>query len=69
MPAKFAADSISSADFGDVLSRYEKHVPSKLTDLDHLRFDVIPSTLKSRSEDGQAWLEKEELQQLVDWKL
>jgi hypothetical protein len=70
MPGNLAADIISPGDFDAVLKRYENHVPAKLAELDKLRFVTIPSVLTSRhDEDSQAWLEKEELQQLVDWKL
>jgi hypothetical protein len=69
MPGNLTADKISPADFDAALARYEKHVPDKLSELDQLRFVSIPSSLKSRNEGPGPWVEKEELQQLVDWKL
>jgi hypothetical protein len=69
MTGSLAADEILPAYFGDALSRYQNHVPPKLAELDDLRFNTIPSSLESRRVNGKAWLEKEELQNLVDWKL
>jgi len=65
----FAADNISAADFDEVLSRYGNLIPTKLKDLEEFRLETIPSILVSRREESNGWLEKEELQQLVEWKL
>ena len=49
-----------------------KHPVRALKDLDQLnelRYHTIPETLRSRKDDGEAFLEKAELVSLVDWKL
>ena len=44
--------------------------PSNLSDLNEIRFNSLPATLKEReTKNGQAWINKEELQELVAWKL
>ncbi|QDS68760.1 hypothetical protein FKW77_004935 [Venturia effusa] len=56
--------------FATYLARYEDVVPDNLRDLDAYRFVTVPGLLEERrSEGGEAWLEKEEVQKLVDWKL
>ena len=44
--------------------------PHNLCELDAIRFQVLPAILKDRqTAKGQAWLNKEELQQVMAWKL
>ncbi|KAF2437108.1 hypothetical protein EJ08DRAFT_667129 [Tothia fuscella] len=72
MPASLAAHKISPADFETTLSRYTDIVPSNLAHLETYRLETLPSDLKDRqadNDDSACWLEKVELQQLVDWKL
>jgi hypothetical protein len=52
-----------------IISRYARTVPAKLLPLEDFR-NKLPGILKRRvEEDGDAWLEKEELTKLVEWKL
>ncbi|KAF2809616.1 uncharacterized protein BDZ99DRAFT_387974 [Mytilinidion resinicola] len=57
--------------FHNALTRYPATVPSKLHDLDTARFTTLPATVAKRREEsgGDAWLEKREVLQLVEWKL
>ncbi|OCL06374.1 hypothetical protein AOQ84DRAFT_321525 [Glonium stellatum] len=67
--ASFSAHSISRADFDDVLARYQDVVPAKLQDLDKLRFESIPQKLAQRKKGSDVFLEKDEVENLVEWKL
>lgn len=63
-------DAISPKDFDDILSRYETTVREDLKELETLRLKTIPDALaKRRSGDTEPYLEKAELEQLVEWKL
>jgi len=64
-------DSIDPTSFENVLKRYESHIPASLKDLESIRLNSIPNSLESRRLDKKPkpWLEKEELKQLVEWKL
>jgi hypothetical protein len=48
---------------------YESHVPDKIQGLESLRGVDIPETLTQRKKDGNAFLEKNEVMSLVEWKL
>ncbi|OCK77410.1 hypothetical protein K432DRAFT_333939 [Lepidopterella palustris CBS 459.81] len=61
--------TISLASFNTILSRYPSTVPPKLHDLDELRFNIIPQTLAKRREALDAFLDKAEVEGLVEWKL
>ena len=71
MPRTLEVDSISPNDFEIVLQRYESHIPSNLNDLETVRLKSVPKSLESRRNDTKSkpWLEKKELEQLVEWKL
>ena len=71
MPRTLEADYISPNDFEIVLQRYESHIPSTLKDLETIRLTSVPKSLESRQHNGKSkpWLEKKELEQLVEWKL
>ncbi|KAF2184302.1 hypothetical protein K469DRAFT_709028 [Zopfia rhizophila CBS 207.26] len=62
-------NSISEATFKQVLTRYPSTVPEKLQELDTHRYDTIPATVTQRKADGDAYLEKGEVERLVEWKL
>ena len=52
------------------IPKFTPEPPSNLCDLDEIRFDSLSAILKEREAvDGQAWIAKEELQELVAWKL
>ncbi|KAJ4365230.1 hypothetical protein N0V83_008848 [Neocucurbitaria cava] len=59
--------TISLQSFNDILLRYPASVPGKLQDLDTLRYDAIPAKVSSRQ--GVAFLTKDEVEKLVEWKL
>ena len=67
--ASFSAHTVSRVDFNDVLVRYQDAVPAKLHDLDKLRFESIPEKVAQRKKELNAFLEKEEVEGLVEWKL
>lgn len=60
---------ISKDDFDEILSRYPETVPSKLADLDAQRLSILPARLREREAGGKAYLTKDEVATLVDWKL
>jgi hypothetical protein len=62
----FHIDKISLHTFNNVLSRYPATVPEKLRDLDTARYDTIPAAVAARSPKS---LTKDEVVQLVEWKL
>jgi hypothetical protein len=64
-------DSISIEDFDNILSRYDKTVRADLKQLETARWKTIPEAVaERRAEQGsEAYLEKKELEQLVQWKL
>lgn len=70
-----SADSISKSEFQEILSRYPSLVPEKLKALDEKRLHTIPDRVEERKhakKDGfnvGAYLSKEEVLDLVDWKL
>lgn len=67
--ASFSAHAVSRVDFNNILARYQDAVPAKLHDLDKLRFESIPEKVAQRKEESNAFLEKEEVESLVEWKL
>ena len=67
--ASFSAHTVSRVDFNDVLARYQDAVPTKLHDLDKLRFESIPEKVAQRKKEFDAFLVKEEVENLVEWKL
>jgi len=55
--------------FNEVLSRYPSIASPKLKNLDNIRYNAIPGILAQRKKDGDAHLEKSEVESLVEWKL
>lgn len=64
-----SAHTVSRVDFNNILARYQDAVPAKLHDLDKLRFESIPEKVAQRKKEFDAFLEKEEVESLVEWKL
>ncbi|KAF2467134.1 uncharacterized protein BDR25DRAFT_395579 [Lindgomyces ingoldianus] len=62
-------ESITLDTFNNILSRYPASVPERLRDLDALRYDTIPVKVAKRKEDDDAFLSKDEVEKLVEWKL
>ena len=67
MDEKEAFNAIDPAAFDSLLREYPNFVPSKLSKLDHERYDNIPELLKQRP--ASVSLSKNEVATLVDWKL
>lgn len=68
MSLKYTA--ITKEAFTATLSRYAALVPPALHDLDTARYDTIPAALHERkTEKYDAYLEKFEVERLVEWKL
>ncbi|KAF2461663.1 hypothetical protein BDY21DRAFT_278557, partial [Lineolata rhizophorae] len=55
--------------FSRLLNRYPELVPDKLRELDQLRLETIPASLQQRAKNGDAYLTKGEVLQLMEWKL
>jgi hypothetical protein len=55
--------------FNDVLGRYKDALPESLRSLTEFRGDTLPGLVKERKQKGEAHLTKDELVQLVGWKL
>lgn len=70
MAKSLSYSRITPDEFSTYLAQYEDLVSDTLHELDDYRFVTIPTLLKERRGDkGGAWLEKEEVQKLVEWKL
>ncbi|CAK4026409.1 Hypothetical predicted protein [Lecanosticta acicola] len=52
-----------------LLAEYPELVPSKLKDLDQFRYETIQNILNDRRTKGSAYLLKEDVVKLVEWKL
>ena len=64
-----SADLITYGDLRKHVLSYESHVPPKIQELETFRLKEIPATLMRRDLAGGAFLEKEEVTKLVEWKL
>ncbi|KAL8727471.1 MAG: hypothetical protein Q9181_005702 [Wetmoreana brouardii] len=62
-------DRISYTEFDQYLALSYTHIPKKIQDLDRLRYTDIPELIAKRKQDGEAFLERTEVQSLVEWKL
>ncbi|KAL8669761.1 MAG: hypothetical protein Q9168_005655 [Polycauliona sp. 1 TL-2023] len=72
MQTKLAPDTISYDDFHTYRTCYDlekKKLPDKLEGLSELRYTDVPEVVAQRKKDGEAFLEKTEVQSLVEWKL
>ena len=77
MSPSLAAETITLAEFEDVLSRYDALIRSlssssnkdgeTLEQLDAYRLLTVPARLRERG--GELYLEKEEVERLIRWKL
>ena len=52
-----------------MLERYLPLIPSSLQPLTTFRGDTLPEQVEKRREDGEAYIIKDELVKLVEWKL
>lgn len=64
-----SANQITLSTFQQTLLLYPASVSQNLHALDSLRYDQIPELLSQRRNDGDAYLEKKDLTELVEWKL
>ncbi|KAK4971880.1 hypothetical protein LTR66_011394 [Elasticomyces elasticus] len=69
MESQTGVNDITSENFDTLLKDYASHVPTTLADLEVLRWATIPETIEQRTNDGKAFLKKEEVLELVRWKL
>ncbi|KAL8949477.1 MAG: hypothetical protein Q9222_004412 [Ikaeria aurantiellina] len=71
MAADLTPDNISTSDIRHHLERYKCIIPTELCALSELRYNEIPQILLKRKDDEneEPFLEKAEVQQLVEWKL
>ena len=68
-PEELPADKITYDAFKMFLSVVPESVPKKNQELEELRHHTIPEVLANRKKDGDAFLEKTEVQSLIEWKL
>ncbi|KAL8690351.1 MAG: hypothetical protein Q9218_004192 [Villophora microphyllina] len=66
---KLPADKITYKDFSTMLFSYDDHALTKIQGLEELRYNEIPEVLAQRKKDGETFLEKTEVQSLIEWKL
>lgn len=72
MHTKLAPPTISYEDFKTYRTCYDlekKKLPEKFEGLQELRYNDVPEVVAQRKKDGEAFLEKTEVQSLVEWKL
>ena len=69
MHPNFTPDLISYADFISCIEDYPHRVPEHVQGLEDLRCYGIPEAVAKRKEAGEAFLEKTELQSLMEWKM
>ena len=62
-------ETILFAEFEANRDAYESFIPPELRELDDFRLHGIPKLLEERKKEGEAFLEKTELANLMDWKL
>ncbi|ORX98541.1 hypothetical protein BCR34DRAFT_496052 [Clohesyomyces aquaticus] len=55
--------------FNEYLAQYPASVPEKLRDLDRIRYDSVPVKIAERNQNGGAYMTKDEVAQLVEWKV
>lgn len=67
--SRYALDNISTDGFDDLLAQYPSVVPQKLAELEKQRLNILPAEVDKRKADGKAYLTKQEVATLVDWKL
>lgn len=48
---------------------YDQYLPPKIEGLEKLRLEEVPEVLEARRASGDVFLEKTEVQALMEWKL
>lgn len=69
MESTKSADHITYSDLKTRLLSYNSHVPPDIERLESLRLNDTPEALAQRKKNAEAFLEKEEVLSLVQWKL
>lgn len=69
MISSLSSENINYEEFQRYLPLYDQHLPAKFEGLEKLRLEEIPEVLEARSASGDAFLEKTEIQALMEWKL
>lgn len=65
-----APDMLSIDDIKTSVKAYPQYVSKQLEELDPLRYESLPSLLQQRRDShGPAFLERDEVLKLVEWKL
>lgn len=61
--------SITKVDIQQALRSYQTVLPNRVRDLDDYRSNEIPRVLARRKEEKNPYLEKKEVEKLIEWKL
>lgn len=69
MKSSLSSEKISYEEFQLYLRLYEQYLPPKIEGLEKLRLEEVPEVLEARRATGDAFLEKTEVQALIEWKL
>lgn len=69
MKKAYSIDSVSYDECQSWLRMYPKHTPKNIEGLDEMRYNSIPDTVQLRKTEAKAFLEKPEVESLMDWKL
>ena len=69
MESTDGAAHVTYSDLQTHLLSYNSHVPPDIRRLELLRLKDTPEALAQRKKNGEAFLEKEEVTSLVQWKL
>lgn len=69
MRGKESIGKISYDQLQSLLGMYDSYAPSNIEGLDEMRYNSIPDTLQLRKEEGDAFLDKPEVESLMEWKL
>ena len=69
MKAHLLPSNVSLATFDRILAKYDDQVPERLAELEELRLHTLPDAIAQRRKDGEAYIAKDELKSLVEWKL
>ena len=69
MESTDSADHVIYSHLKTRLLSYDSHIPPDIRRLDSLRLNDTPEALAQRKKNGEAFLEKEEVTSLVQWKL
>ncbi|KAI9708060.1 MAG: hypothetical protein M1820_004264 [Bogoriella megaspora] len=69
MDPRYRWEEITYDNIQPLIAEYPNYVPESLQALEEARWNTIPETLSQRKKTGKAYLELDEVVQLVEWKL